>query len=174
MPKDVQERCREYARVLDRVRLNGTQDEVSRAEKELLRFVETHLDAGYGSCCLRNQAAAEIVWNALHFEQRKRFRLFAAAVMPNHVHAVLALESGQTLSAVTHSWKSFAAHEVNKAIGRTGRLWEPESYDHIVRSPASLARIVRYVSLNPQKARLGNWPFVQPDPSLYEDGVDSG
>jgi hypothetical protein len=80
--------------------------------------------------------------------------------MPNDVDAVLSPLSGCGLDAILHSWKSFSATEANKIIGRTGTFWQREYFDHIVRDDAALARIVRYVCDNPQKAGLKKWPWV--------------
>lgn len=162
MPKEVQERAKEYKQILDRVRKIGTAEDISRAERELLRYVEKHLDAGYGNCILKTPGASQIVWEALHFGEGSGHHLYACAVMPNHVHAVVSLEPDLTLDRLTHSWKSYSAHKINATLGRSGRLWEPESFDHIVRTPAALQRFVRYVAENPRKAGLSNWEWVFP------------
>jgi REP element-mobilizing transposase RayT len=66
-------------------------------------------------------------------------------VMPNHVHAIVATIGGHQLSAILHSWKSFTAHQFNRMFILSGRIWHPESYDHIVRSPEHLAKIEAYI-----------------------------
>jgi hypothetical protein len=39
---------------------------------------------------------------------------------------------GIDLSEVMHSWKSYTAKAINKALGRSGTLWKEESHDHLV------------------------------------------
>ena len=41
-----------------------------------------------------------------------------------------------------------------RLLGRTGALWQQESWDHIVRSAAHLERFRRYIRENPVKAGL--------------------
>ena len=44
-----------------------------------------------------------------------------------------AIEQGQiSLADVAHSWKSFTANLINKALNRSGTLWMDERFDHIV------------------------------------------
>jgi REP element-mobilizing transposase RayT len=98
----------------------------------------------------------------MHF-QGKRYALSAWCVMPNHVHAVVTPYSEFTLSAVLHSWKSFSAHQVNWRLQRKGTLWEPESFDHLVRNEGSFEQFLNYTEMNPVVAGLCNrpeeWPF---------------
>ncbi len=39
-------------------------------------------------------------------------------------------------------------------LGRSGRFWQDESYDHWVRDDEELERIVDYIAANPVKADL--------------------
>jgi len=116
-----------------------------------------------GSCILRDSRAASIVENALLHFQGERYSLSAWSVMPNHVHAVVTPFADQNLSKILHSWKSFSAHEINKALGRNGSVWEKESFDHLVRNEGAFERFVRYTESNPVVAGLCKkpdlWPF---------------
>ena len=82
--------------------------------------------------------------------------------MPNHVHAVVQPLAGHGLPDIMKSWKGFTAHEANRMLSRSGEFWQPEYYDHLIRSEAGLAQTVRYVQANPNKARLSNWRWVWP------------
>jgi len=110
------------------------------------------LDAGYGSCVLKEAKAGGIVASALKHFDGDRYDLLAYVVMPNHVHVLLTPKGQHTLDQILHSWKSFTASAINKALGRTGQLWQHETYDHIVRSPEALWSIARYILDNPEKA----------------------
>jgi REP element-mobilizing transposase RayT len=116
-----------------------------------------------GSCILRDSRAASIVENALLHFQGVRYALSAWTVMPNHVHAVVTPFADQDLSKILHSWKSFSAHEINKVLGRIGKVWEKESFDHLVRSESAFEKFVRYTESNPVVAGLCEsvelWPF---------------
>ena len=50
--------------------------------------------------------------------------------------------------------KSTTAHRINKALGRHGRVWQDESFDHVLRSDESLEEKVGYVIANPIRAGL--------------------
>jgi REP element-mobilizing transposase RayT len=112
------------------------------------------LDAGAGSCLLKEATAGKIVEDALHHFDGERYSLDHYVVMPNHVHALVAPQPGFKLPDILHSWKSFTAHQINKALHRKGTLWFDESYDHIVRSRQQLEFYRAYIRENPQKANL--------------------
>ncbi len=133
------------------------------AEEYRGRFEETRerwLDQGHGSCLLRNSEAAAIVANALRAFDDDRYVLDAFVVMPNHVHLLVKPLGTHRLSSILHSWKSFTAKEINKASCRTGHVWMPESYDHIVRDWEELTAFRKYIAANPEKAKLQTGQFV--------------
>ena len=117
--------------------------------------IEEWLDAGEGSCILKDSSLRRIVDDALHHFDGESYALIASAVMPNHVHVVVRLFTGENLSDVLHSWKSFTAKQINRATGNTGTVWQDESFDRIVRSSAHLETLISYVEENPLKAKLG-------------------
>jgi REP element-mobilizing transposase RayT len=85
--------------------------------------------------------------------------LFAAVVMPDHVHLLLRAlrdEHGWPIPLVEimQSLKSATAHRINKVLHRSGPVWEEESFDHVLRSDESLEAKREYIRQNPVKARL--------------------
>ena len=92
-----------------------------------------------------------------HFDG-DRYRLYAFAVMPNHVHVVVRPE-GTTLTKIVQGWKSFSAREINLQLERRGSLWQHESFDHLIRHVGDLHRFCRYTHENPSKAGLQDWPW---------------
>ena len=73
--------------------------------------------------------------------------------MVNHVHILIFPSS--SLSRITKAVKNFSARQANALLGRSGQpFWQEESYDHWVRSPQELERIVRYIEANPLTAGL--------------------
>lgn len=121
------------------------------------------LDRGHGACLLRHEDAARIVENALHHFDGDRYLLLAWVVMPNHVHAVIETLPGWPLGRVIKSRKAFSATRINKALGRSGVLWQPDYFDRRIRDDRHLAAAVRYVEENPVAAglvaRSGDWPY---------------
>jgi carbamoylphosphate synthase large subunit/REP element-mobilizing transposase RayT len=127
------------------------------------RFVEdreSSLDRGHGSCLLRDADVAAIVTKALRHFNFERYVLDAFVIMPNHVHALIQPLADHSLSEILHTWKSFTANAVNRALNRDGKVWMPESYDHIVRDWNELLSWRRYIAANPKKARLNNREYV--------------
>jgi REP element-mobilizing transposase RayT len=116
--------------------------------------IESLLDEGKGSCILANPKASIIVEKALKHFDGSRYSLSAFVLMPNHVHVLFKLAEGEDLGKVIHSWKSFSAHEINKALGQEGPVWQEEYYDRIVRGESHFARLLEYICENPAKAGL--------------------
>ena len=146
-------------------RLRGELDHRPKDDQALKRRIriEEALDRGYGSAALSNPDIGEIVENALlHFDVA-RYRLHAWCVMPNHVHALITPLADWTLSAITHSWKSFTSKKANALLDRPGSFWAPEYYDRAIRDDAHYTSAVGYIAMNPVKARLcarpDDWRF---------------
>ena len=148
-------------------------------QEELFRWyssrVDKHLDAGHGSCHLREPALAGIVAGALEFFEGQRYELRAWVVMPNHVHVVVWPKPPQTLSDILHSWKSYSAHEINHRLpAPVVPFWQGESYDHLIRDDDDLRRCCHYTLMNPVNAglcaRMEDWKWssahvAQPSPA---------
>ena len=70
--------------------------------------------------------------------------------MPNHVHVLVSPFANCRLDRILHSWKSFSTKQINAITASKGSIWHRESFDHIIRSPAQLARIEQYIRDNPK------------------------
>jgi D-tyrosyl-tRNA(Tyr) deacylase len=115
--------------------------------------LEQWLDAGHGECWLRQPPIARIVADALRHFHGQRYGLGEFVIMPNHVHGLVTPLGEWTLEQIIHSWKSFTAHEINQHLSRTGRVWQPEYFDYIVRNPQQLEKFAQYIRDNPKGAR---------------------
>ena len=62
------------------------------------------------------------------------------------------------LVGIMHSLKSSSAHTINKMIGRSGPLWDEESFDHVLRSWESWEEKREYIRQNPVRAGLVRRP----------------
>jgi type I restriction enzyme R subunit len=121
--------------------------------------INTWLDAGSGSCILRDPALAGIVSSALEHFDGERYHLYAAVVMPNHVHVLFQPIGGNQISDILQSWKSFTAKAINAKTGDDGRLWQPESFDQLIRNDGHFGAVMQYIRENPEKAGLGEGEF---------------
>lgn len=107
--------------------------------------VQRWLDAGHGSCALLIPAARDIMRDTLVKFHNERYRLGTFAIAGNHVHVLVVPFPGYDLSELTHSWKSYTAKVINRLVGRTGKFWKTESFDHLVRSWKHLQKYERYI-----------------------------
>ena len=135
-------------------------NETRRLARLLRSKIETHLDAGAGSCLLRNPAVARTIVETLQHFIGVRYWLYAWCVMPNHVHVMVQPLAKNDLAGILQTWKSFSAKAANRFLHRRGEFWQREYYDHLIRNEKEFARIVRYVLDNPKKAGLQEWPWV--------------
>ena len=89
-----------------------------------------------------------------------RYLLGDFVIMPNHVHLLVGgLSRGKMLAQVT-SWKKWSALQINKIMDVKGRLWQDESFDHLVRSEAAFHKFRRYIAANPVKGNLKEGEYL--------------
>jgi putative transposase len=113
-----------------------------------------YLDRGHGECVLRRpELAAAVAASFRHFDGQ-RYHLGDFVVMPNHAHLLVCLLGATELEAQCFSWKKFTATEINRVLGRKGRFWQEESFDHMIRTPEQFDYLRRYIADNPKAARL--------------------
>jgi len=97
--------------------------------------------------CLSPKART-IALDALRYFHSKRYELFAACVMPDHVHFLIQPwpkendDAGDvvfwSLKELLHSIKSYSAHAINKTEREGGGVWEKERFDRYIRSQPDL------------------------------------
>jgi putative transposase len=64
------------------------------------------------------------------------------------------------LEDILHSVKRHSSLMVNRLTGRSGKLWQRESFDHIVRNREALEWYRFYIANNPKKARLREYEYI--------------
>jgi REP element-mobilizing transposase RayT len=123
--------------------------------------------------CLSPKARTIVLNSARHFHNQ-RYELFAACVMPDHVHLLLQpwpkgnYNNGEVgfwpLNELMHSIKSFSAHRINELEKKTGSVWEKEQFDRYVRSDRDLQEKYHYILSNPWDSGVAqqnqNYPWV--------------
>lgn len=129
-------------------------------------FVTWRLDAGQSDLDddEREQVAAAI----RHFSGT-RYRLFAYVVMNDHVHVLVEPAAPHTLEQLAHSWKSYSANGL-QGSKRSGRIWQPEYFDRIVRDHRELKERADYIANNPvaRWPECGDYRWVWYDPVAIE------
>lgn len=116
--------------------------------------IETWLDSGMGSCLLAQRNFSEIVADALFYFESKHYAIGEWVIMPNHVHAIVTPKTEFELSSILHSWKPFTATRINQLTGKTGSLWQEESYNQILRNECHQWKVEEYIRNNPIKAGI--------------------
>ena len=103
--------------------------------------------------------------SAIRFLDAKKYELLAAVIMDDHVHIII--NPKETLSRIMHSIKSFTAHEINKSLNRSGKVWQEESYDRVIRNEKDFFEKMSYIANNPIESNLAKkyedyrWLYVK-------------
>jgi putative transposase len=102
---------------------------------------------------------------------RKSFAVDAIVILPDHLHTILTLPSGD--SGFSGRWKAIKA-AFTRSIIATGAsiprddrgeyfLWQRRFWEHTIRDDQDFERCASYLHFNPVKHRLvsrpGEWPF---------------
>jgi len=119
-----------------------------------------------------SSAERSITLDALRHWHGIKWQLYAAVVMPDHVHALARPLSRPTggafnLAEILHSIKRFSARKINQGRGVQGSLWQDERFDRIVRDEAEFLEKWQYIRNNPVKAGLAI--ITEEYPWLYEN-----
>ena len=102
--------------------------------------------------------ARDIVMETCLYEHRRRCYLWAAVVMPEHVHLLLSLQYSAdrepiALYRILGDIKGVSAHRINKTLDRKGRVWQEESFDRATRD-GEFEYYIDYIINNPVKRGL--------------------
>ena len=78
--------------------------------------------------------------------------------MPDHIHLALTpLYVGDgyySIVEITQGIKSASAHHINHLLNRKGRVWQNESFDHVIRREENVVQKIEYMAENPVRAGL--------------------
>lgn len=101
--------------------------------------------------------------------------MHGVVVMPDHVHMISTPSNDDKgnpfgLAEIMSGIKGASAHSINKALNRRGRVWQDESFDHILRSDESAYNKVMYICENP--VRKGLVKEVDDYPWLWREWVE--
>jgi REP element-mobilizing transposase RayT len=108
-----------------------------------------------GPLWLKDARIADIVAQAILTgdTERRFYKLYAWAVMPNHVHMLI--RPVVPVPVLTRWVKGSTARYANLILGWTGQpFWQDESFDRYLRDPSEMPRIVDYIERNPVSAGL--------------------
>lgn len=110
--------------------------------------IDYWLHQSHGSCILSNSYCRNILAETLFYNDGVKYNLHAFVIMPNHVHILFS--PLDNLPAILHSLKRYSARHINSYLIRNGRLWQKESFDHLVRSKEKFEEYITYIKENPK------------------------
>lgn len=117
------------------------------------RKLEAWLDRGHGECWLGQSEVARLVEQVLMEGRGRDFEIGAWVIMPNHVHLLIEVRQ-VPVSTLVRRWKGKSSRLANVHLGRSGRFWQIDYFDTLIRDANHRAKAVRYIEQNPVKARL--------------------
>jgi len=116
-----------------------------------------------------------ITMEAMQYWDGRKWTLYAAVIMPDHVHVLaqplplLEREAVFDLAEIIHSVKSFSVHQINKLRESRGSIWQDERFDRIVRDELEFLEKWQYIMNNPVKQELADrwedylWLYIKND-----------
>lgn len=128
------------------------------------RFTErmdAWLDAGHGSCALRDPEARKLVEDTIMKFDGIRLHLDCVVIMPNHVHLIVKPNDDENVFKLVGGMKGYSARVCNALLGRTKQaFWMEDSYNRIVRDYHELRAFRDYIRRNPVEAKLRDGEFT--------------
>ena len=118
--------------------------------------------------------ARQIVLETCTYAHGKKYSLRVAVVMPDHAHLIMTpsidfqRHKMYSLHEILRSIKSYSARRINDRLGSRAKIWQDESFDHVLRNSESLDAKVAYILANPVRAGLVNvsadypWKWERP------------
>jgi len=90
------------------------------------------------------------------------YRLYGFCIMPDHLHLVIHPVGVYNFSYIMKMIKGSFTRKLNKANGKTGKIWQKGFYDEYIRDEIHLLRVLEYMHNNPLKAGLVHEPEEYP------------
>ena len=131
-----------------------------------------------------NDKLCQIIVEVLNFTRDKfNFLLHGFVIMPDHLHLILTIagdkspatrgtESNRSkrvggdsfppitgdISQIMHAIKGRSARLINKELGKLGRFWQEDFYEHGIRNDQDFEEKLNYIHWNPVKVNLAKEP----------------
>jgi REP element-mobilizing transposase RayT len=115
-----------------------------------------------------------VLQHCLH-DHKLKTQIHGVVVMPDHVHLVftpLTDSEGNyfSLAEILEAIKGASSHRINQALNRRGKVWQTESFDHILRSEEKIREKAEYICQNP--IRSGFVRGIDEYPWLWREWVE--
>lgn len=130
-------------------------------------FITVRVDPQVGKP-FKDPSLAKLMMSIVLRDDTKKYLLQAYVIMPDHLHLIIKPISGNRLSQIMQYLKGMSAFAMNKHLKRTGKFWQTENFDHLIRDSLGLREKWEYIKANPVKARLVADPENYPFSSFYK------
>jgi putative transposase len=90
----------------------------------------------------------ELLESAAYYHEMERWWVRLFLLMPDHLHALLAVPKGESLPKVVRMWKGYQTK-------RHGINWQVGFFDHRLRSDESEQQKADYIRMHPVRGGLG-------------------
>jgi len=96
-------------------------------------------------------------------EEGAPFQVVHYSIQSDHVHLIVEATNKKTLSRGVQGLVIRIARQLNKKLGRAGKVWNERFHRHDLKTPTEVRNVLRYVLLNVRKhARVDGRPFADP------------
>lgn len=125
--------------------------EESSASSEDIKKIDDWLAAGYGKCILKYEPVQQLVESSIRYFDGIHYELYDFVIMPNHVHLLIIPES--SVKEAMSSLKRYMTRRINKIMGNTGRIWQRDHFDHMIRNFQEYNETKEYIIHNPRSLK---------------------
>jgi putative transposase len=125
------------------------------SESGRVYFITKCVDRSVG-INLSLEPLATCICNAiLHRKRAGAWHLLSFVLMPDHLHLLVALGDGKSLSRTVGSFSQFTTSELNSLTNRHGIVWQKGYHDHCVRKAVEKCpELISYIHDNPVRKGL--------------------
>ncbi|ACB54348.1 hypothetical protein cce_5002 [Crocosphaera subtropica ATCC 51142] len=114
-----------------------------------------------------NNEARKIVLNACLYFHDKRYYLYTAVIMSDHVHLLIKPYQKSdnkywSIGSFLHSIKSYSSKQIPKVMKHIGKVWQDGRYDTLIKNRQQFLNTWEYIKQNPVKAKYTDNPESYP------------
>ncbi len=114
-----------------------------------------------------NNEARKIVLDACLYFHEKRYYLYTAVIMSDHVHLLIKpyqkLDNKYwSIGSILHSIKSYSSKQIPKVMKHIGKVWQDGRYDTLIKNRQQFLNTWEYIKQNPVKEQYTDNPESYP------------
>jgi putative transposase len=115
-------------------------------------FITARVDSSMGYPFSNHELASFMV--SCLYRQESQYIIHEFVIMPDHFHLIMTPTIDSSLPKIMQILKGGSSYTINKRLNRSGKFWQGENFDHIIRDETSLLEKMEYIKQNPVRAKL--------------------